>query len=40
MGGAFFHRADWREMVLFRARQIFGQALRADRVQPREGSAR
>ncbi len=33
-------RADWREMVLFRARQIFGQALKADRVLPREGSAR
>jgi hypothetical protein len=33
-------RADWREMVLFRARQVFRQALMADRVLPREGFAR
>lgn len=32
-------RADWREMVLFRARQIFGQALAADRVLAPAGAA-
>ncbi len=32
-------RTDWREMVLFRARQVFAQALKADRLQVRAEAA-